>query len=230
MAEHFQIEFATEEDLPELTKIVAQSFGDYPIEQAFGNFDTPEARKATGQRHLRAWREHMEESSQYPAIKCVHADPDTGKKTVVGFAEWFIYDRPRTPEKMEECNYLLFGAWLPEETGQEVRTWMQPLYDARKRWLSGRPHAVLMYMCVDKAWRRRGVATMCIQHGLDRCTELGVPAWLEASEEGEPAYRRLGFVEVEKVTFVIEGVEARFPGMIWWPPGWREEDRVAALL
>ncbi|KAK5107368.1 hypothetical protein LTR62_001348 [Meristemomyces frigidus] len=231
MSEHFTIELAHVDDVPALMDIVIPCFAHIPVEQLFGNVDTPEGRGAAGKRHLRAWGDHAAESTQHPAIKCVHTDPDTGQGTIVGFAEWFVYEIPGPIEKYDGGHYLIRGAWLSEENGERAKaqSWMKPVYDARKKWLGGRRHAVLMYMCVEKTWRRRGAATMSIQWGLDRCRELGIPAWLEASEDGEPGYRRCGFEEVEKVEMDFDGEKGVFPAMMWWPPGYAEADKRPVL-
>ena len=39
--------------------------------------------------------------------------------------------------------------------------------------------------------------TMCVQFSLDQCKRLGIPALLDASEEGVPVYEKLGFDLVE---------------------------------
>lgn len=80
-------------------------------------------------------------------------------------------------------------------------------------------------MATDKDWRRKGAATACVQWGLDLCKELGILAYLEASEQGAPVYRRLGFETVDEVACEVDGEVARFPAMIWWPPGTKDEDK-----
>jgi hypothetical protein len=42
--------------------------------------------------------------------------------------------------------------------------------------------------------RRKGVASLFLNWGLNRADELGLETWLEASEQGQPIYEKLGFL------------------------------------
>lgn len=224
----FRVEVAREEDLPVMMAICNAAFASMESERALGNLDTPEGRKASVQRRIHAWREHTKVSAQPCAIKCLHTDP-TGKETIVASAEWFIYDKPRSEEQYRQEHYLLSAAWVSGPQQEEARERLKPVVDARMRWMGGRAHAVLMYMCVDPSWRRRGVSTMCMHWGLERCEKLSVPAYLEATDEGKQVYSRLGFVEVEQVPLRSDGEEILMPVMVWWPPGTSEEAKKPAL-
>lgn len=232
MAPTFSIREAGEQDIPEIMGVLIPSFEHIIVETALGNTNTPEDRKAAGKRHLRAWREHAAEFSMPCAIICVYTDPLNGKETIVAFAEWFIYDKPRSPEQYRKAHFLMSASWVPEEGGQRERAvrWLEPIVEGRVKWMGGRRSGLFAYMCVDKAWRRKGAATMCVQWGLDRCRKLGLPAYLEASEEGEPVYKKLGFEEVEKIHCDFDGDAGAFPAMVWWPPGTKAEDKQPACL
>lgn len=80
--------------------------------------------------------------------------------------------------------------------------------------MKGQPFALLGWMCVDPAYRRRGAASACVKWGMERCAELGIPAYLEASEEGMKTYKSLGW----EVYSGDGAEELTFPPMIWWPP------------
>ena len=224
---NLHIALSREEDIPEIMRVRIPAFAHIPVETMQGNVDTPEAREAAGQRHLRAWREHREETGRPCDIKCVRTDPESGEETIVAGAEWFIYDRSRSEEKTRRQNYLLSSDWVSPEDGRQekARSWMKPIIDGRVKWTAGRAHGMFMYMATDPAWRRQGAATMCVQWGLDECGKSGVPAYLEATDEGEKVYRKLGFELVERIVLDVEGVEASFPAMMWWPPGTRDEDK-----
>lgn len=53
--------------------------------------------------------------------------------------------------------------------------------------------------------RRKGVANLFLNWGLNRADELGLEVWLDASEHGQPVYEKLGFLpyEMNKVSPVM---------------------------
>ncbi|KAK3715234.1 hypothetical protein LTR37_007201 [Vermiconidia calcicola] len=224
MASQFHVELASEEELPDLVGLIIPTFAHYGLEQLVGNFNTPEGIKAATERHLHAWRDHVEETERPLGVKCLHKDAASGQESMVACAYWAVFDRPRSTEDMEKVNYLLSAVWLPEKQRKKARARLQPVLDMRTKWLAGRGHAILMYMATDTAWRRRGAATAVVQWGLDLCKELGIVAYLEASEEGRPVYQKLGFEVVEEVEFEPGEVDR---AMIWWPPGTKEGDKKA---
>lgn len=220
MAANMEIEIANEKDLPELAAIINPAFQNVPAEVLMFGTTSPETLKLVATQHLEAWRIHAKESSLPCAIKCVHTDPDSGTKTIVGCAEWYMFDRERLPENYSEPSYLLNASWMTDKEARAiVLDFLKPVVDKHKHWMGGRPHAVLRYMAVAPEWRRRGAASMCVQWGLERCKELGISAYLEASEEGAPVYERLGFEKCDVVETFWDGERYAWPAMIWWPEG-----------
>jgi hypothetical protein len=45
----------------------------------------------------------------------VHTDPETGKKEIAGCAEWYTYDRERTPQQYRAAPHLLGASWMENE-------------------------------------------------------------------------------------------------------------------
>ncbi|RFU80483.1 acyl- n-acyltransferase [Trichoderma arundinaceum] len=213
---NIRVEPAREEDMPRCMEILLNAFSPFPIMKIIGGDNTVENRKVTAKQHLRAWKEHLDEyPSVSPGIKCVYTDPATGEETIIGFAEWFVWDRERTEKEYMRENYLMRLEWVEDVDKREhCLGLMQPEIDMRRGLMKGRPFALLAYMCVDPEYRRRGAATACVQWGMDRCAELGVPAYLEASEEGMKTYRSLGW----EVYRGDGSAELQFPPMMWWPP------------
>ena len=106
MAPNIKIEIAREEDLPELMSIVSPAFQNVPAEVLMFGEPSPRNLENKAAQHLKAWRIHAEESSLPCAIKCVHTDPETGKKEIAGSAEWYTYDRERIPERYRAAPHL----------------------------------------------------------------------------------------------------------------------------
>ena len=230
MVSNFRVEECREEDLPDLVELIIPTFAQYAMEIFLGNIDTPEAIHAATERHIRAWREHMDETGRPCAIKCVHRDPDSGKETLVACGEWFIFDKPRSPEDMRKVHHLISASWLEGERRQKAERMFKPVIDTRAKWLSGQGHAILMFLATDKAWRRQGAAKSCVKWGLEKCEELRIPAYLEASQQGRPVYERLGFEVVEQLHMDVEEEKSFEPAMMWWPPGTKPEYKKPVVL
>jgi GNAT superfamily N-acetyltransferase len=58
-------------------------------------------------------------------------------------------------------------------------------YTERDAWIS--------MVLVTESWRRRGLATRLVDSCLDRATQLGLTAWLDATPAGAAVYGPLGF-------------------------------------
>lgn len=171
--------------------------------------NTPEnvAKMATVQ--MNAAAEHAASFPSVPsAIKC------TLDGVIVGSAKWVVYDRERRTEAEWRRENMLNRLEYLEDKAQRDHCLevMQPMVDARQVMFKGRPYGFLSFMAVDEKYRRKGAATACVRWGMERCKELGIPAYLEASEEGMKVYKGMGW-EVVKSEGMI------FPGMIWWPEG-----------
>lgn len=222
MASQFRVELVGEEAIPDLAKLIVPTFCEYSVEKIMGNTDTPEGIEGATQRHLYAAREHMEDTGRRCAVKCV----DVATDEMAACAYWYVYDRPRSVEKLQRGAYLASAEWLPEgEQRQRAVDAMKAVIETQAKWARGRPYALLMYMATDPAWRRKGAATACVKWGLELCKELGIMAYLEASEQGAPVYKALGFEVVEHVTCEVDGEVSVFPAMIWWPTGTKDEDK-----
>lgn len=220
--QNLHIEYAEEADLPEIMAFLVPAFERYPSERLLGRVDTEEAREAVGQQHAHAWKLHAEETGTRCGIKCVHRDLSSGAETIVGFCEWMIYPKQRAQDKFAEPTYLLAGSWVtPRERRAEAVEMLQDVLDARVKWLGDHPAGILMYMVVHPAWRRKGISTLCVRWGLQKCDELRIPSLLEASEDGAKVYEKLGFERVDEL--------CGFPLMLRWPPGTPDERKVPAL-
>lgn len=225
MASHFRVELAREDETSEITAMIVRAFAQYSVERILENVDTPESIQAATKRHIRAIREHREETGRPCAVKCVAVT--SGEEKIAACAYWYIFDKPRSPENARKQNYLFSAEWVPEEHEQrkKAQTAFQPVFDTLAKWTHGRGFGWLTYVATDPAWRRRGAATAIVQWGIDQCKELGIPAYLEASPEGKPVYERLGFETVEDVVQWVGEEKSVFPAMMWWPPGTELEDK-----
>lgn len=218
MPGNLQVAEADTANFPALAAIVAACFKSMPVEAAMTGPHTQSNLDALAGRHLHAHRLHKEQYSLPAIIKCFHTDTETGAETIVGTAQWYIYPRERTAEEVATPHYLLACDWMQHGADKEKAiAFFKPFLDGRARLMGGKAYGLLMYMAVLPAWRNRGVASKCVQWGLDRCDELGIPAYLEASELGVPVYEKLGFETVEEIGFAWEGTRGVCPVMVREP-------------
>ncbi|KAA8911078.1 acyl-CoA N-acyltransferase [Sphaerosporella brunnea] len=107
----------------------------------------------------------------------------------------------------------------PEAVGifaaSEGDYWNGPVW--RERW-----HAVSV--AVSMAAQRRGVGTALMRVGMRAAEEDGVPLALEASDQGEGLYRKLGFRLRRRFNLYFEGESGGV--MVWTPPGWKGEEEL----
>lgn len=182
--------------------------------------DSPSTRTAACERHLKAWQTHesLYGLDSVRPIKAIHTDPVTGEQTIIGYAEWYFYPTALSGDDKRPPHPLTDPDSASPEKRAVVHEWLDPIIDSREKFVGHKPFGMLMYMCVDPKWRRRGASTMCVKWGMNRCDELGIPGWLEASEQGKLVYERLGWEVVGQIK--CPGME--FPGMMYWPKGWHK--------
>lgn len=215
MAFNLRVEPATEDDMPRCMEIFNHAFEFVPIHEISHGTDTLANRVQSGKRHFRGQTEHMAKFSSAPVcIKCIQTDRVSKAEKIVGYAEWYIYDRERTALECEDEGYMLTFSWM-ESTEERERclAFVKPGNDARRRLMGTQPFGQLKYMCVDPAHRRQGIGSAVVRWGMEQCDTLKIPAYLEASSEGLAMYQKLGFKEMPGT----EGDGGMFPAMIWWP-------------
>lgn len=190
------------------------AFAQEPVDLATNGPNTPSFREKAGERLLK----QMRTDPYLHTIKCVKRDPDTGEDLIVGFCEWFIYDKERPEVEWRKEHTLLDCMWIDDEADREkARSYVHPIFEARMRILEGRPYALLMYICVDPEYQRRGVGGMLVRWGTGKADGLGIPCFLESSPFGYGLYKKCGFVDVEQLAVSIEGVIYRYPAMLRQP-------------
>ncbi|OAA55721.1 Acyl-CoA N-acyltransferase [Cordyceps fumosorosea ARSEF 2679] len=212
---NFSIRPSREADMLRCAEIMNASFSPDPIGPLLFGPHTPSSWAATAAVHWRAHTEHLASFPSVPfAIHCVHTDPSTGAETIVATAEWAVYDRVRTAAEWVVDPYTNRLEYVePASARAGAQAMLGPVVAARQDFVKGRPYGLLTFMAVDPTWRRQGAATACVRWGMERCAEVGVPAYLEATAEGMKAYASMGWERVDV------GRELVYPPMMWWPEG-----------
>ena len=200
--------------MPRCMELLIPAFQFVPISDILNGPDTLINHDILGRRHWLAFKEHAAEHLDAPpvGIKCIYADPDTSHERVIGFAEWFIYPRQRGKEEYMQELSIMDMSWVDDEPQRERgRKYQVQVINARRQLMGGRPYGLLMWLCVDPKFRRRGVGSACVKWGMNRCIELRIPGYLEASEEGKVMYAKMGW----RVSKESEALKMDFPVMIF---------------
>jgi len=215
-------EVADETDIPRLMEIQFRAFANEPTGAMLNGPDTAEKRDEAGER-LR-WQ--MRNDPTLHVIKCLlTVDDDCGSDgaptsaaaVAAGFCMWNIYVQERVPEEWMKGHELMAGDWVePADKRDAVKEVLRIMEDGRRRTMQGRPYALLMYMCVDPAYWRRGVGGTLLKWGMARCDELGIPGYLEASDMGYPMYKHYGWRDTKEPLMVpLDGKMVKYPTLLW---------------
>ncbi|KAI0142750.1 putative GNAT family acetyltransferase [Xylariaceae sp. FL1272] len=114
------------------------------------------------------------------------------KSQVIAFAKWThpIADdgRPDEPDWNwpTGTNMDLLNGWIKAAKGAHVKA------------MGDKPCYHLTFMGTDRAFERRGAASLMVQWGLERCSEERVSAYLESTLDAARFYEKIRFTFVEK--------------------------------
>ncbi|OCL15212.1 acyl-CoA N-acyltransferase [Glonium stellatum] len=132
---------------------------------------------------------------------------DTATGEIVACAKWKIFDCERTSQELE--TELELPEPLPESDVPAWTAFFTDLSDARREIMGTRPYFQVLDLLVTHAdHHRRGAGSMLITWGTAQADEMGLDAYLEASEMGKPLYERHGFEDVKLLHFDL----SRFGG------------------
>lgn len=56
-----------------------------------------------------------------------------------------------------------------------------------------------MLLCTSPQYQRRGIGSRLLKHVLDVADAEGRKAYIEATEDGYPLYRKMGFVDLDAI-------------------------------
>lgn len=66
------------------------------------------------------------------------------------------------------------------------------------------PHLLLALLVTDEEQRGRGAGSLLVRWGIDLSETMGLPCYLQASEQGRRLYQHRGFKDIDTVTFNLE--------------------------
>jgi GNAT superfamily N-acetyltransferase len=128
-------------------------------------------------------------------FKCIDTDLDN---KMIAVAYWVVEEKERTPEEIEEG--LQLRPPFPEENRPAKIEFMDGIFKSRREW-GAKPQVMLESLVTHPDHHRRGAGSLLLKWGIAEADRLGVIAYLEASDNGAPLYRRFGFETVRNIEF-----------------------------
>ncbi|RYP76180.1 hypothetical protein DL771_002004 [Monosporascus sp. 5C6A] len=179
-----ELRSATQEDALRAAEIEALAFAPSAFNSVLfpGPFppDANEARAAELIQQLR-------EDATMRWLKVV--DTDLEGEPMVSFAKWHVY-----PEKPPPARPRTFG---PGSNPQACEMLFGGIDKLRSRLMGERPYVYLKLLQTDPKHQGRGAGAMLVKWGVEEAKRLGLPAFLESSEEGHSLYQKCGFRDLE---------------------------------
>ncbi|CAK4034445.1 acyl- N-acyltransferase like [Lecanosticta acicola] len=131
-------------------------------------------------------------------------DDQLGK--AVGVSQWQIFPKEKTDKDVEreEKEGDADDQQFPSPPGRNTRlgdAFSSASNAKKEEYLGRRPHVLLQAIGTRPGFERRGVAGLSLAWGTRRADEMGLPAYLEASDKGVELYKRWGFEAVGPLPF-----------------------------
>ncbi|POY76564.1 GNAT family acetyltransferase [Rhodotorula taiwanensis] len=160
------------------------------------------------QRHARRF-ERVLESDMTVCTKAVLAEPhgEAPAGELVGIAVWHRPGAPCVnPKRRSVLGDEYHGdahAWQHVDMDKYEQIWTE-WDDMRQSLMAGKDHWYLCPIWVKNEYQGCGIGKLLMQEILDKCDKHSPPTavYLEATPEGAPLYKKLGFVEVGKSEYV----------------------------
>ncbi|KAJ4347058.1 uncharacterized protein N0V89_010993 [Didymosphaeria variabile] len=132
-------------------------------------------------------------------LKCV----DIRNGEIIAGARWrhiHSEDPNATSRTWDEVNAELTIPEMYTESHPEVwRAFYELFNESKRKHMGTKSYWVLDTLVTHPDHHRRGAGGMLLRWGCDKADEAGTEAYLEASEMGEPLYKRYGFEPVENI-------------------------------
>ncbi|KAI2607951.1 acyl-CoA N-acyltransferase [Hypoxylon sp. NC1633] len=202
----FKLLRATSEDIPELTRLTYACFPTEIRELFMGCRSEADLPLITAK-----YARTLETDPHDVWLKVV--DTATGK--IAAGSNWKVFPNSGAPQVSDES----VGDWVEGQLKQDTVEMMRLLNDARREAnpgphlceseivpnASAHPRGLLsanavafadLHICfTDANYRRKGLGALMMKWGCDLADLLSLPAWIEASTEGNFLYKKFGFYD-----------------------------------
>ncbi|KAI0103724.1 acyl-CoA N-acyltransferase [Nemania sp. FL0031] len=184
---------ATEADAVRAAQIEREAYAPNPFNPVLfpGPFPEPPAgRNPRAEEMAKQLRE--DPSTRWLKVVDTDLEETDDNKQMIGFAQWNINDgsQPSQPPRgfgpgcnVEACEALFGG-----------------LHKLRAKHYGSVKHVHLRLLHVHPDHQRKGAGKLMVMWGVEEAKKLGLPAFLESSEEGHSLYLKCGFRDIDMQT------------------------------
>ncbi|KAJ5086875.1 hypothetical protein NUU61_008182 [Penicillium alfredii] len=177
---------ATQEDIPAIVDVWFDAFTQPVIGKLFP--DTPGMRQWFRDCHTLDMQ--TKPLQKYVRVVDEDAKDAQGRPRLVAFGKWDL----STPEERGRR----FPLWHIDSPFQDCENLIKGLDGERKRVMGDQKHYYLDTVGTHPNYQRRGAGSMIVKWGCDLADHDGVAAYVDASKEGAPLYKRFGFEDFSK--------------------------------
>ncbi|KAF7551023.1 hypothetical protein G7Z17_g5306 [Cylindrodendrum hubeiense] len=185
-----QLVEATEDDAPRSVAIETEAYGpNGPV----GLVLYPGPRPTEGNPRADELIKQRREDPDCRWFKIVDTDLDASpEERMIAFAQWHVWTTPRTS--------IPSGARGPGSNPEACDLFFGGMNRKRHALMRGKPYVYLKLLHTQPKHQKRGAASLLLEWGLEEADRLGIPAFLESSQQGRRLYEKWGFREVETLT------------------------------
>ncbi|KXX74390.1 hypothetical protein MMYC01_209939 [Madurella mycetomatis] len=184
----FVLSRASADDLPELARLQYKCFPPM-IRELFMGCRTEDDLPRLVQHHEKSMRNDPSD------VWIKVTDQTTGR--VVAASNWKVHVNGPAPASADDEP----PEWLEGEALEKSKKMLQAFNEARRKANPGG--------FIHPDYRRQGAGGLMMQWGCDLADQMFLPAWIEASPEGNHLYRRYGFYDFSKAAGNLEGTNMR---------------------
>ncbi|KAH9884420.1 acyl-CoA N-acyltransferase [Xylariomycetidae sp. FL2044] len=190
----FALSRATPDDMPEITRLEYVCFPPI-VRELFMGCQTEDDLPRLSARHARL----MATDRHDVWIKVV----ETRTRRIIAASNWKVYPNGAPSSAGDTA-----PEWLRDEDRERAARMLGAMNEARRAANPG--GFVYLHTCfTDPEYQRRGAGSMMMQWGCDLADQLFLPAWIEASPEGNALYRKYGFYDLEPARGGLQGTNMR---------------------
>jgi len=114
-------------------------------------------------------------------------DEETGE--VIAAAQWNVHPEGHFAKASDDVKPY----WMPEGTTKDVASQLLHQFFSLRRERMNESHLLISFCFTHSKHRRRGAAALLMEWGTRKADELGLPAYVEATDNGRELYKQYGF-------------------------------------